>query len=147
MKKCTICFIEKEINRFQKDKSKKDGHRPDCKECRKKYYQENKDKIKRKSKDEYTKYNKEYYEKNKGRILEEKREYWVNKKEYINKYTDDNRIYINNRRNNYVKNRRSVDPVFKLISNIRSLIGSSFKNGFSKKKQNYGYTWMFFRFF
>jgi hypothetical protein len=35
MKKCTCCFIEKEINYFQKDKSKRDGYRPDCKECMK----------------------------------------------------------------------------------------------------------------
>jgi hypothetical protein len=132
MKKCTVCFKEKGINEFQKDKSKKDGYRPDCKNCRKGYYEANKDKIKRKSKEEYTKYNKEYYKKNKNRILEEKKEYWVDKKEQIDKYVADNRCYINNRKNNYVKNRRSVDPLFKLISNIRSLIGGSFKNGFSK---------------
>lgn len=32
MKKCSNCLIEKELYDFQKDKSKIDGLRPDCKD-------------------------------------------------------------------------------------------------------------------
>ncbi len=34
MKICTKCGVEKELTGFHKDVSKKDGHLPDCKECR-----------------------------------------------------------------------------------------------------------------
>ena len=47
-KVCNKCQIGKTLDNFHKDKSKKDGHRNQCKECelakKKVYYQENKDK-------------------------------------------------------------------------------------------------------
>ena len=46
---CNKCQINKTYEHFHKDKSKKDGHRNQCKECelakKKVYYQENKEKI------------------------------------------------------------------------------------------------------
>lgn len=41
-------FRKKTISEFQKDRTKKDGLRPDCKSCRKKYYNDNKHNIKKK---------------------------------------------------------------------------------------------------
>ena len=35
MKKCTICKIDKPLTDFHKSSSNKDGHRGDCKACRK----------------------------------------------------------------------------------------------------------------
>ena len=47
---CTKCFIEKEINHFSNDKSKPDGKRPSCKDCKaisdKTYRESNIQKIK-----------------------------------------------------------------------------------------------------
>ncbi len=73
MKICTKCSGEMPLSEFQRDKYQKDGYRPDCKGCRKQYYEDNKHKIKRKSKEDANEYNKSYYHKNRERILEEKK--------------------------------------------------------------------------
>ena len=134
MKECSNCLEKKPISEFQKDRTKKDGLRPDCKSCRKKYYNDNKHNIKKKTKEELTEYKKIYYEQNKQRILNEKKIYWLNNKDSIYKYVSINKNYINKRKNAYVKNRLSNDPLFKLKHNIRVLISSSL-NGFSKKSK------------
>ena len=53
------------------------------KESMKKYYQENKDKIKEYRKEYSHKYNQKYYQENKDRICEWKKEYYRKKKEQI----------------------------------------------------------------
>ena len=53
------------------------------KESMKKYYQENKDKIKEYRKEYSQKYNQKYYQENKDRICEWKKEYYRKKKEMI----------------------------------------------------------------
>ena len=53
------------------------------KESMKKYYQENKDKIKEYRKEYSHKYNQKYYQENKDRICEWKKEYYRKKKEMI----------------------------------------------------------------
>ena len=55
-KTCTKCRIEKDVSEFHKQKNGKYGVRGDCKDCVKKYYKENKEKI--------SKQKKEYYEEN-----------------------------------------------------------------------------------
>ena len=45
MKKCSGCKIEKDLNNFTKNSSRKDGLNHNCKECFKKYYEVNKNKI------------------------------------------------------------------------------------------------------
>jgi hypothetical protein len=50
MKTCTKCKTEKPFGYFSKDKQKKDGLQCWCKECKKKYNQENKVRIAKKSK-------------------------------------------------------------------------------------------------
>lgn len=51
MKKCSVCGELKPLSEFAINKTKKDGHACDCKECRKKYrdqhYQENKEYYKK----------------------------------------------------------------------------------------------------
>jgi len=84
---CTKCNIEKDLDNFRNDKSKKDGKHPQCKECKslsdsnykknntekisesnKKYYEENTEKVKLKSK--------EWYELNKEHCAKVKRDYY-----------------------------------------------------------------------
>jgi len=61
---CSKCGIEKFLSEFHKDKQKKDGYRPDCKECNikrtKLYYYKYYEKAKKSRKD--------YYERNKNSI-------------------------------------------------------------------------------
>lgn len=53
-KKCTKCGIEKPIEEFYKNKSKRDGHSSICKNCQKEsdkvYYLRNKDKVRARAK-------------------------------------------------------------------------------------------------
>lgn len=53
MKVCTKCHIEKDESEFYKHKRTKDGLRYDCKECVKKYEDENRDRIKKYHKRDY----------------------------------------------------------------------------------------------
>jgi hypothetical protein len=76
----------------------------------KKYYIDNKNKIKEKSK--------EYYSNNKESKLEYQKQYQQNNKE---------------KRNKYLLERRQSDEMFRLITNIRNLINNSFyEMGYSK---------------
>lgn len=85
MKTCTKCGEEKQATPeyFYRDKSKKDGLAPTCKECKKEYmnnhYKENKGYIKKyreKNREEKREYDRRYYEENR----EKKSEYY--KKRY-----------------------------------------------------------------
>ena len=94
MKRCNKCGEIKDINMFNKRKGAKDGHRGQCKACRKEYYKEyhenNKDMIKEyqkeyheNNKDMIKEYQKEYHENNKDKIKESKKEYRENNKDKI----------------------------------------------------------------
>ena len=78
LKKCSKCGIVKSIDEFDKNKRAKDGLQTNCKECRKQYYEENKDKIKQyyeENKDKIAEQQKQYYEENKDKLLEQQKQY------------------------------------------------------------------------
>lgn len=107
MKQCSKCNEFKDSINFFKDKSKKDGLRPDCKYCIKKYYSENINKKKL--------YDKEYYLLNKEKkVLCKKKYYIANKKEVIKKIT------------NYQNERSKKDSLFSFKLKTRNLIRNSF---------------------
>ena len=139
MKKCSKCNSEYDFSNFYKDKSSKDGYRFDCKNCAKLYRDNNKDYQK-----EYGKENKDKirkYGKCRGYNPEEKRKYYLSKKEdilikrkinYLNnresklkyqkEYQQNNKV----KRNKHLSERRKTDDLFRLITNIRNLINNSF---------------------
>lgn len=144
MKKCSQCDIEKDIELFNKDKSSKDGHRANCKECSKRYRDENKERDSLRAK-EYYKNNpyksedydsekcKIYYENNKGKIKERMRQNYENNRNEKLAYQKEYQKNNKDRRNKYLSERRENDPMFKLVTNIRNLINNSFYNsGYSK---------------
>lgn len=102
---CPKCGIEKFIDKFNKDKNRKDGLTLWCKKCR-------------------LKYNKIYQEKNRKKIRKQNREY---AKKYYKKYG--NKIYGLRKlyQKQYQKNRRRNDPVFRLNCNISTAIYQSLK--------------------
>ena len=101
MKVCKKCNIEKELDEFNKHKGSKDGYRGDCKSCRKKYLQENKDIIKIKKSI--------WYENNKESILENKKKYREDNKDKVKKYLEENIESIKNQRSIYYeKNKESI---------------------------------------
>jgi hypothetical protein len=107
---------------------------------RKKIYERDKEKIlsvnknyRDKNKDKIKEYKKQYLENNKEEIKKKKKEYYINNVEYYNKK---NKFYRENnkeKRNEYQKNRKLTDPIFKLNYSIRARINSFIKNKKIKK--------------
>lgn len=139
---CTKCQLEINLCGFNKDKTSKDGLQTQCKNCKKEYRKNNKDKLNilqqqyRKNnpdkvasfnqnsieyqkkyyllnKEDKNKKSKNYYQENKSKIL-------IKQKEYAN-------LNKSNRNKNEI-NRRRNDKLYKLTVSIRNLIGQSFKN-------------------
>jgi len=134
MKTCTKCKVEKNFVEFSKDKSRKDGLFPQCKICKriddKKSYLKNRDKIISNSK--------KWIYNNKEARKEYRRQYNLKNKEIENKKC--NEWYRKNKHkvNKWYKNKIATDPLFKLTSNIRTLIRISIKGkGYTKKSKTY----------
>lgn len=142
IRKCKKCNEEKCITLFVKKKYK-NGKRYylfSCIECNKKYtkqycnsyYQANKAKIIQKSKDWYKsnlnhkkEYDKKYVKDNS-----------LNKKEYDKEYRKLFKLKINKRTLEYIKNRKKIDPEYKLRKNISYSIWYYLKLSHSNKSDN-----------
>lgn len=128
MKSCTSCNELKDFKCFYKGSGYKDGYRSKCKDCVKKYQEDNKE-----SKKEYLKQykdknknilklkNKEYREKNSNSI----KKWRLENEEYLKKYRKENRLNFRL----YVKRRSENEPIFRFKNNVRRLILHSFKRG------------------
>lgn len=109
-KKCTKCQKEKTPGEFTKHKLTKDGLQSQCKECKREWSLQNKEKVK-----EYINNNKE------------------KKKKYDKDYNQKNKNFLNEKR----KIKKRNNSLFRFKNNIRINIGNSFKracNGIFKKK-------------
>jgi len=92
-KECNKCKVYKPYSEFNKSVASKDGYVYSCKECRKEYYKQNREKMIERER-EYYKQNKEriaqrhkeYYQRNKDKIAEKDRIYRENNKDKIAEY-------------------------------------------------------------
>jgi hypothetical protein len=108
------------------------------------YRKQNKEKLKLKMKEDYEKNKpifaermKNWHEKNKAVNNKKKKIYWDKNKKEINSKRNLRQDIINKQTNEYYKKRRAVDPLFKLKSNIRSLISNYIiKGGYIKKTKS-----------
>jgi len=130
MKICYICKTEKELSEFGLLKSSKDGHRYDCKDCRKIQNAQNKEKK--------TEYNKKYYSLNKDHIDEQNKEYREINSVEINiqrkEYRAQNREHIALKNKEYlpirkekIKERRKTDLSFKISEVYKSKLHRAIK--------------------
>jgi hypothetical protein len=81
---------------------------------KKKYYEENKEKL--------NKLTQEWYKKNYTSVLEQKKEYYLDNKELIK---EKRKSYVKNNRNkinDYIKNKKIQNPLFKVEMNVRGRI-------------------------
>jgi len=133
---CTKCKISKPISEFKKDKTKKDGFYPSCKVCVKKRNDDNKESIKKYNKkyhDGHKEERKKWREDNYEKYLETRAKWGDKNPDYFRNYYQINKDYINKRNTDYQLRRRKIDPLYKLIGNIRSLIKNSItESGFTK---------------
>lgn len=145
---CTKCNIPKKLEEFYPEKQGKFGTRHICIICEKEKNRQNY----LKNKEERIKKQKLYYKNNTTKVIEYQKEYSSLNKEIIAKrhseyfqenfdklssrskqYNQENKESINNWR----KNRRKEDPLFKLSCNIRSKVSRCFKQkGFKKSHTN-----------
>ena len=82
--------------------------------------------------------NKKYYEENKDRISAQKKEYRENNKDRIKEYQKNNKDRIKETQKENHLNRMKKDPLYKLGTNMRSLISSCIRrNGYTKKSRSF----------
>jgi len=144
-KVCSKCNIEKTLDSFQSDKSKKDGKYSSCKQCvnslRILYREKNTEKIKQQKKESYKKnvdkvsvknkiyrnihrekllvYNREYYKKNKTQILSQNKDYRIKNKSKIDSRNKEYRNKKEEKISNYQKQYR-IENTEKLKEYIRN---------------------------
>lgn len=105
-KTCTKCGQAKSVDQFNRDKSKSDGRRPDCKDCQNKrgknYYQANRESELKRARG--------WYRNNRGRVSEQKRRYYQANRKRIN--AQSRRHYLENRKVILTKHRqwREANP-------------------------------------
>ncbi len=139
---CSKCGIKKKSSEFYKDKRAKDGYCSSCKMCKKRYAQENKEKIKKYQKQwkkEHKEYHKEqmakWYKENKKNVLKRQKKYYEEYaeeiKEKVKEYQENNKEKIykqkkkyekenNNKIRKYRKNKYHTDINFKFSCNLRA---------------------------
>lgn len=133
-KRCGRCKEIKPIDQFGKDKRTKSGLRCECNECRRlesKLYRIKNPEKKKESKKKYYDLNKEketkrlkhYRETNKDKRRITKLNWVKNNKEKYNLYSS-----------NWKKEKRKTDPIYRLMSNLRSRTKQFLKGKDSSKK-------------
>ena len=162
-KKCSTCNELLPLSRFSKDKNKKDGLCYECRICRKKRvgtYKAEHTKVKccpgcrkvlKLSADNFHRKLKGFankckvcikpdirknYRKNKEKYLEQKKKYWLENKDKIKEYREQNKeelkVATRKRRNWKAKN----DPLFKIRKNVPQGIRQAYeKRGLKKKSK------------
>ena len=159
MKFCKKCNIEKEIVEYPKDRNQckeciriykrqyqikyKENNPEKVKDSSKRYMLKNKESIKQYQKENseiFKKANKKWRDNNKEKIKEISHDYYLNNKEKVKnnnkEYSIKNKESINLRLNNYFKNKRETDFIYKLKISIRNLIRDKIKKGgFTKKSK------------
>lgn len=136
---CKLCLIEKELSEYNKEINGKYGVKAVCKICRNiKCRLDNSSKSKGRRKGSLLT-NKEYREKNREKNKEYQKEHYQKNKESIlilrKEYYQKNKEYSKNYAKSYNRDRRLIDPLFKMIGNTRNLIKNSFLRKFTKKSK------------
>lgn len=146
MKICKKCKEEKELSEFGKDKTSKDGLSAKCSVCYKQYYLETREKRlevskiynqnNKEKKSEYVKKfyleNKEYFQKWNEENKEKQKEYFKkrrkNNPEYYKEYQKKNKDRIRNYDNHRRKNNLQVKLAKNLRSHLHRLVTKTKKN-------------------
>ena len=131
---CSKCGNSQELCFFQKDKSKKDGYRPDCKSCRKQYSDLNYYRFKERNsnyiKNDRLNNPEKYKLRDKNNRLNNPEKF----KERRKKYYENNKI----KHNEYFVKKRNENPTFKLTDNMRRRISIFLSlNGMTKKNKTF----------
>ena len=133
-KECSKCHRILSIEDFVKDSRNSSGYGSRCKDCernqRKQYYENNKERISKRNKE----YSKSHRDKiNKKRRQNVEADYERYQKMWHDYYESHKKQHSENGRK-WVNKQRKENPLFRLKSNVRSMIGHSFhRTGWFKK--------------
>ena len=116
---CSKCKVEKICDLFGKDKSRKDGIRTVCNDCRRLESKLYRDKYPEKRKKTISLYYQNNKESELLRFKEYKEKNPEKRKETCEKYVKNNKDKINEYSKNWKKMQRIINPQYKLISNLR----------------------------
>ena len=125
---CTKCKELKALDQFYKNKRSNDGVVSSCRQCHKKWREENRDKIHN--------YSIKYYQENKEERIEYSRTFRKNNPDKIREQNKEQKQKRKDKRNLYETNLRHQDPIYRLKVNIRSNIYHSFKRRDSRKSDH-----------
>ena len=132
-KKCTKCYIEKQLFEFYKLNNGKHGVGSCCRQCSKQYYIENKEHIK--------KNDKQYYQDNKENIKKRHKQYQLNNREYFLEYYKqhyiDNRIYYKERNKKWKLDNPKYDKQYYMYNSDK--FKTKYHKRRSLKKNQLGY--------
>lgn len=142
MKVCGKCKIKKNKNEFSKHKN---GLQSWCNNCRKEYYEKNKEKILKERKNYYQdnkeiilNKSKKYYKENKEKALEQKKKYYQNNKERILKkekeYRKNNKEKIAIYKKNYQQKDSRKEYREKYYQNNKERILNNRKNYYQNNR-------------
>lgn len=121
LKCCSKCKKEKELELFALSRREPCGYCSSCKQCQKEYRENNKEKIFK------------YRQEHKKEMAIHNRNRRINQKEKINTYMKE---YLPK----YVKNRRQKDPIFKLISYLKTSVYYTLKyNSILRTTRSFNY--------
>ena len=105
-KRCSGCKERRPVEAFAKNKYYKDGLHYNCRECHSINY--------RKTRDYQLEYAKKWGRKNKEKVQKRNKAYWQENKVHLMQYSL-----------KYTKKRRSEDPLFATIHNLRSRLNAT----------------------
>ena len=125
-KVCAKCGVLKNNNEYSKLSRASDGLNYRCRVCCSEYYKFLYPRIKE-AKRQYSK--KRYYKKRDQILLVAALNYNPDKKRIYNKaYNTANKLKLNEKKNEYEKNRVKKDPNYRLIKNMRKMVLRSISN-------------------
>ena len=133
-KNCIKCNVEKNIESFGKDKSRKDGLKYKCIECDRQFQKF----MYSKHKDKHNQYMKEWYQNNKDTHKKKSKEWVKNNiernREIQSNYRKNNLEKVRDYDNNWKKEKRKKDLNYKIKVILRERIRDGLKNNYKRGK-------------
>jgi len=126
---CSKCKQTKELNQFNKDKTRKNGLRYWCKNCVKEYHYKNY----RENLEKYEEKSRRYYQENKERSQKKHQLHKEKDNERSRKYYQKNKEKINEQHKAHWNHKYETDTNFRIRVNLRSRVRLVLK-GISKSK-------------
>ena len=130
MKKCSKCKLEFPLTEFDKDKSRKDGYKYNCKSCARNIQTESRSK----KLDYYKTKSKEYFISNREYFSQKQKEWRSKNPEKVKKWGKEWRSKNPKYANEWQKNERKTNPQYRIKFNLRERMRKALKGNWKQGK-------------